>query len=520
MNPDETRGALQYGGGDELASPQPLYGQSWAVVIGIDYDYDGSEHPRLQNARNDAREIAKILETSYAFEHVFLLLDHEATAEAILGWLRQELPQKTEPNDRVVFFFAGHGTSQESHQGVTRGYLVPHGARKDWYADYIDMAELHKACTQVPAKHILIILDCCFSGVNAVASRATPASPPDVVDDAYLKRIASRRTWQILTAGDSDDLAADSGTRPGHSAFTSALLEGLEGGADQNRDGYITATELSNYVTPEVTRQTSGGQSPFFRYLSGSEQGGDFVFVQDEPVDVSPINLSQGDPAQLPRELKRDSEPLPSVPGRNLSDMLRDPMFQGIGAILAFLALLVAIGVWIWPNILPPPPATPTPTASRTPTIVAGVPLNFRFQVKAKSDEPFSEGIDGGEYRSGDDLLFYFTPAEDGYAYLFSLDTKGKFTPLWPDYTSREAAPVKAGFEYATDVFRLDQSAGPEQFFAIASSEPFHYDEDIEPYLESQPLPGGKGVDPVLKRLELPAGKLAQKRITFTHVDE
>ena len=298
MAPTQERGVLTYGNDEGRMHPDPLYDRSWAIVIGINYDYDGSEHPHLQNARNDAEAVAEILEDIAAFDYVFLLRDQEATAAAILRWLRQELPRKTRPNDRVMFFFAGHGISQESRQGVTRGYLVPHGALRNAYADYIDMAEFHKACTLIPAKHILIVLDCCFSGVHAVASRATPG-PPDHMDDAYLQRIASRTTWQIFTAGDSDDMAADSGTRPGHSAFTSALLEGLEGGADQNGDGYITATELANYVTPEVARQTDGGQCPVFRYLAGSKQGGDFIFVvpEIEPATDSSSEVSKMEPA-------------------------------------------------------------------------------------------------------------------------------------------------------------------------------------------------------------------------------
>ena len=337
MTSNKKRGVLRYGSDGEPAQPRHLYDKSWAIVVGI--NYEGSEHPHLKNACNDAEAIAKILKEDYAFDHVTVLRDEEATAEAMLSWLRDELPNKTGPNDRVVLFFAGHGASQESRQGVTRGYLVPHGARKN-YADYIDMSELHKACTQITAKHILIILDCCFSGVNAVAARAAP-SAPNSVDDAYLKRVIGRTAWQILTAGDSDDLAADSGTRPGHSAFTSALLEGLEGGADQNKDGYITASELANYVTPEVTRQTDGGQSPFFRYLSGSQQGGDFIFAHPERIiGPQPIAREVERPADRLREKPDRATKGPSkiiqkpetrqgnLPSR-LRDLLRDPIFQG-----------------------------------------------------------------------------------------------------------------------------------------------------------------------------------------------
>ena len=107
-------------------------------------------------------------------------------------------------------------------------------------------------------------------------------APPTALTDVYLQQITERPAWQVLTAGSSDELAADSGSRPGHSAFTSALLAGLEGLADQNRDGIITASELASYVMPVVSRETATargqGQTPFFSYLAGSGQG-DFVFL-------------------------------------------------------------------------------------------------------------------------------------------------------------------------------------------------------------------------------------------------
>ncbi len=268
---------------------QAYYNQSWAVVIGIN-DYQ-DQHPRLAHAKNDAEAVARTLIETYGFEHVFTLYDQEATGKAILGWLRDELPRQVGRNDRVVLFFAGHGTTREGG----RGYLIPYGAQYGKYADYVDMSELHGACEWIKAKHILIILDCCFSGVAAVASRAAPPIPPKLLTDVYLQRITEQNAWQILTAGASDELAADSGTRPGHSAFTSALLAGLEGQGDENEDGIITASELANFVKPEVTRDTFGtrskGQTPFFNYLAGSGQG-DFVFLRpDQEIKIQPASV-------------------------------------------------------------------------------------------------------------------------------------------------------------------------------------------------------------------------------------
>jgi tetratricopeptide (TPR) repeat protein len=86
--------------------------------------------------------------------------------------------------------------------------------------------------------------------------------------------MARREARQMLTAGGADQQVADSGPN-GHSVFTWILLQGLDGRADLNGDGVITATELAAYVAPAVSALSH--QTPAFGSLPGSE-GGDFMF--------------------------------------------------------------------------------------------------------------------------------------------------------------------------------------------------------------------------------------------------
>ncbi|MAU06402.1 MAG: hypothetical protein CL919_00765 [Deltaproteobacteria bacterium] len=48
----------------------------------------------------------------------------------------------------------------------------------------------------------------------------------------------------------------------GHGAFTKALLDGLKGSADYDRDQVITLKELDLYVTRSVKTLTNGQQRP------------------------------------------------------------------------------------------------------------------------------------------------------------------------------------------------------------------------------------------------------------------
>jgi len=48
----------------------------------------------------------------------------------------------------------------------------------------------------------------------------------------------------------------------GHGAFTKALIEGLQGSADYDRDGTVYLNELDLYVTERVKALTGGKQHP------------------------------------------------------------------------------------------------------------------------------------------------------------------------------------------------------------------------------------------------------------------
>src|ERR1041385_3046972 len=78
----------------------------------------------------------------------------------------------------------------------------------------------------------------------------------------------------MLTAGGANEEVADNGPN-GHSVFTWTMLQGLEGRADLNSDGYISAAELASYVGPGVSSLSH--QTPAFGNLPGSE-GGEFIF--------------------------------------------------------------------------------------------------------------------------------------------------------------------------------------------------------------------------------------------------
>ena len=132
----------------------------------------------------------------------------------------------------------------------------------------ISMTNFQDISEAIPAKHLLFIMDSCYSGLALTRGGGTAPS------QNYLNEISRREARQMFTAGGADQQVADNGPN-GHSVFTWTLLQGLDGRADLNGDGVITATELAAYVAPAVSALSH--QTPAFGNLPGTE-GGDFIF--------------------------------------------------------------------------------------------------------------------------------------------------------------------------------------------------------------------------------------------------
>jgi uncharacterized caspase-like protein/peptidoglycan/xylan/chitin deacetylase (PgdA/CDA1 family) len=243
------------------------YANSWAIVIGID---EYAKWPRLQYAARDADAIRQSLIEKFGFttERVVTLKNADATRTGILAAFHDKLALGgVQKNDRIFVFFAGHGATRKLSSGRDLGYIVPVDSDPAKFAtDAIPMTEIQNIAESLTAKHVLFVMDACYSGLGLTRGGG---------GSSFLRDNAKRIGRQMLTAGGTDQLVADGGPN-GHSVFSWTLLQALNGKADLNSDGLITATELAAYIAPAVSSVSN--QTPAFGSLPGSE-GGDFVFT-------------------------------------------------------------------------------------------------------------------------------------------------------------------------------------------------------------------------------------------------
>ncbi|MDP3920390.1 MAG: caspase family protein [Candidatus Omnitrophota bacterium] len=241
------------------------YEKSWAVVIGIN-NYDA--WPSLEYAVNDAHAVKQKLK-EIGFDEVIEVLDKDATRARLLALLGTELREKVGPEDRVVIFFAGHGQTESLGDGRERGYIIPvDGNVTDYFTTAISMTQVRELSQRIRAKHLLYMMDACYSGLGL--TRAAGLNP---ITDGYIQKITSMRSVQMITAGGKGEQVME---LDGHGAFTQYILRGLDGEADRDNDGVVTASELGAFVKPQVSRASDNMQTPQFGRLDGE---GDVVFV-------------------------------------------------------------------------------------------------------------------------------------------------------------------------------------------------------------------------------------------------
>jgi len=242
------------------------YSNSRALIVGIN-KYSSASN--LQYAVEDAEAVGEILKSRFGFpkNNIKILINKNATLSKIRASYMAFANSDIDNDDRILFFFAGHGYTQTGRQRQI-GFLVPYDGNVNDLSSLIGWDYLTGNAELIPAKHILFVMDACYGGL-AVTRNLQPGSM------RFLKDMLQRYSRQVLTAGKADEVVSDSGGPiPNHSVFTGHLIQGLEGKA-ATTEGVITANGIMSYVYEKVANDPYSRQTPHYGFFDGD---GDFIF--------------------------------------------------------------------------------------------------------------------------------------------------------------------------------------------------------------------------------------------------
>ncbi len=245
----------------------PVERDKWAVVIGIK-NYASPVLSNLRYSDTDAQSMYDYLINKAGFkkDHVLLLLNEHATLEEVRAALGIFLAEKARKDDLVFIYYSGHGAPEVSPNsneadGLTK-YIVTYDAKPDrLFATALPMEDINKIFSRISSKRIVFFIDSCYSGSSGGKTFCNEIIKAGNISDDFLTQLSSGTGRLLISASSANEVAMESDNL-GHGIFTYYLLEGLEGKADMNKNGYITVDEIYQYVHEKVSDESKNRQHP------------------------------------------------------------------------------------------------------------------------------------------------------------------------------------------------------------------------------------------------------------------
>ena len=309
-----------------------LGGHYFALVIGI----NNYQHlPKLTTAATDAQALAALLHNQYGFQTTVLV---DATRDQITRALN-DYRHNLDENASLLIYYAGHGIYDKE---ADKAYWLPVDAEKDDTSRWIMADEITTEVKVIPARHVLIISDSCYSGGM---TREIAPSFTQQDRDRFLEKMAQGKSRTLMSSGGLEPVSDGGGN--GHSAFTGALLQALGGTSDSV---FSAGGVFDQYIQVAVAGKSD--QTPQYVPVRNSGHDfGDFVFVRSgkapDPGSVAKNNHAQPAVSQSSPPSPQFTAPPPappSAPARRVDSASR-ALYESLKGDYDFGAIVDSIGV-------------------------------------------------------------------------------------------------------------------------------------------------------------------------------
>ena len=258
-------------------NPRVVYNSNYALIISSSSYARGDVWPAL-DTDTDAQKLSEAL-TGQGFGVARLSNPDGVTLRRVVNSFIAKYGQR---ESRLIIYYSGHGW----HDDNLIGYLVgvdapsPAGGASVIAPHAMSTVQIIEAAKSSHARHTLFIFDACYSGalVNFSAAAFTSKSPQFTPSSRRIDDVMKEGV-QFLSSATQDEKTPD------HGRFTPALIAGIQGAADYNRDGIVLGSELAGYLkdvvsspfgsdtvkptTPQYGDVLSNGGDIVFRYTTG-----------------------------------------------------------------------------------------------------------------------------------------------------------------------------------------------------------------------------------------------------------
>lgn len=208
-----------------------IHAQHTYVLLAGVSNYNDSKVNNLANTTKDVKLLKQMFDKQSATT-TKILTGKYATQANITKNLKV-MVQYAKPEDKIIFFFSGHGTP---------GAFVVYGTSLFQYSDLI------KTLSAAKTKNVFCFIDACMTGsvTSAIASTYGWGSENQItfVMSSRADEYSSENNWV------------------GHGYFTQALVKALRGQADTNSDRRVSLLEAFKYMHADVVARSKDKQHP------------------------------------------------------------------------------------------------------------------------------------------------------------------------------------------------------------------------------------------------------------------
>lgn len=218
------------------------YENTYAVIIGVaDYKNFGPDDGDLTYTASDATRFRDFLMSEKGGKvpasNIILLTDAQASKENIVN-KSKALFSKAQKNDRVIFYFSGHGN---------RGCFFPYdsGDIGNCLLYFNEIKAIFR-CAKCNTK--LLFADACRSG-SMKSGLGTSDIDEEKMEEG--RKASENMNIAVMMSSQGDETSLES-SQLQQGLFTYYLMEGLGGSANRDGNKFITIQELYYYVYHQV----------------------------------------------------------------------------------------------------------------------------------------------------------------------------------------------------------------------------------------------------------------------------